>query len=206
MRVVAISDTHMLHEHIDVPDGDVLIHAGDMTSRGSLEEVRTVGKWMASLPHEHIIVIAGNHDWAFQRKPREAQLALGPRVTYLQDSGCTIDGFKFWGSPWQPEFYDWAFNLPRGAALKAVWDRIPRDTDVLVTHGPPLGFGDCVRGQHVGCADLLNALDRVSPRVHVYGHIHEGYGSYQMGRTKLVNAAACDGQYVPNQAPIEVTL
>lgn len=159
LRLVIVSDTHEQHAGVVVPDGDVFIHAGDFTYNGDLKAIAAFGGWLAALPHRHKLVIAGNHDFAFEHVPAPARKALGSDkngVRYLQDSGVTIDGVSFWGSPWQPWFMDWAFNLPRGPKIAAEWAKIPEQTDVLITHGPPMGILDYVpRGEHVGCADLL---------------------------------------------------
>lgn len=196
---------HLRHP-VKVPSGDVLIHAGDATFQGRYEEIAAFAHWFLGLPHEHKIFVPGNHDWAFQLAPENA-VAFLPGVHVLNDSGLEIDGVKFWGSPWQPEFMGWAFNLPRGAELKAKWDLIPDDTDVLITHGPPQGIADFVaRGERVGCEELREALVRVQPRLHVFGHIHGGYGRYDMGGTTFVNASVCDEGYRPLNAPIVVRL
>ncbi len=197
MRLVCISDTHGLEPKEPLPPGDVLVHAGDLTKHGSLEEVAAAHAWLASLPYPHKVVIAGNHDWAFAQEPELAR-ALLDGVTYLQDAEQAIDGVRFWGSPWQPWFFDWAFNLERGAALAEKWAQIPAGVDVLVTHGPPAGHGDrTVRGEGVGCADLLAAVERLAPRVHVFGHIHEGYGVTTAGATTFINPCICDVRYRP---------
>ncbi len=201
MRIVAISDTHNLHDAVDVPPGDVLIHAGDLTNQGSLDDVRAFDELLAGLPHQHKIVVAGNHDFCFERRPQVARAALR-HALYLQDEAVTIDGIRFYGSPWQPWFYDWAFNLQRGPEIRAKWDLIPADTDVLITHGPPLGHGDRnVHGEPVGCADLHQRVQQVGPRYHVFGHIHEGYGTTSNGTTTFVNASVCDFRYHPVNPP-----
>ena len=193
MRLVAIADSHMYHDDVEIPDGDVLVHAGDMTRGGRMEELATVADYLQALPHRHKIVIAGNHDWGFVRTPRPAR-KLFAGLTYLQDEGCEIDGLSFWGSPWQPEFFDWAFNLPRGPELAAVWAKIPDDTDVLVTHGPPRGFGDTTYdGRHEGCDDLLARIRQVRPGLHLFGHIHEDRGHWRDGPTLIVNATVAEG-------------
>ena len=139
MRLVIASDTHGLHDAVTVPDGDVFIHAGDLTSVGDLDEISNVVKWIRGLPHRHRVVIAGNHDRGFEEQPADALRLLGVEdgITYLQDSGVVIDGIKFWGSPWQPEFLSWAFNLPRGAELACKWNLVPRGTDVFDHARPP---------------------------------------------------------------------
>lgn len=110
MRLVLASDTHEQHQSLAVPDGDVFIHAGDVSYRGDLRAIGAFGRWLQALPHRHKIVIAGNHDWAFQIKPVSARRELGDGthgITYLQDSGVTIEEVSFWGSPWQVWFNDW---------------------------------------------------------------------------------------------------
>ncbi len=206
VRLVLISDTHGQHQQVAVPPGDVLIHAGDITGQGELDLVRDFNAWLGGLPHPHKLVIAGNHDFCFERQPVESA-ALLTNATYLRDSGVTRLGLNFYGSPWQPWFYDWAFNLQRGAALRAKWDMIPAGTDVLITHGPPAGHGDLtVAGDAAGCVDLREALGRVQPRVHVFGHIHEGYGQTQQGPTRCLNASICDVAYHAVNAPTVVDL
>ncbi len=202
MRIVAISDTHSLHQQVTIPDGDLLIHAGDFTRRGREREIRRFNAWLETLPHPHKIVVAGNHDFMFEREPERAQAML-TAATYLRDSGCTIDGVRLWGSPWQPEFFDWAFNLPRGPALAEKWALIPDDTDVLITHGPPHQVLDeTFAGLAVGCEDLVDALERVRPKVHIFGHIHEGYGRRDLGRTTFLNASICTLGYEATNAPL----
>ena len=192
-RIVAMADTHNRHSALVVPDGDVLIHAGDLTARGSLPELEAVADWLRAQPHAHKVVVGGNHDFALQRNPEVAR-ALFHGLTFLEDSEVTLAGLRLWGSPWQPWFYDWAFNLKRGPELDAKWKLIPEGIDVLVTHGPPLGFGDkCDDGERVGCEDLLRHLSRVKPRLHLFGHIHEDRGQWQLGPTKIVNCTTSEG-------------
>jgi Icc-related predicted phosphoesterase len=174
VRIVCISDTHNRTDGLSIPDADVLIHAGDLTDRGTRDHLVHATRWLAGLPHRHKILIAGNHDFIFQQDPATAR-ALTRDVTYLEDSGIEIEGIRFWGSPWQPWFGDWAFTLPRGEKLRDRWALIPDDTDVLITHGPPLGHGDLTSsGERAGCVDSLNAVRRIGPGLHVFGHIHEG--------------------------------
>jgi predicted phosphodiesterase len=216
VRIVCLSDTHNRHGAIRVPEGDVLVHAGDFTLRGSREEVGAFDAWLETLPHPHKLVVAGNHDWLFERNPGEARGLLA-HARYLQDSGATLDGLRFWGSPWQPWFLDWAFNLQRGAPLREKWDLIPTGVDVLVTHGPPHGICDAVekrparvvsgllgQGSHAGCEELLQAVRRVRPRLHVFGHIHEGYGRETRDGVEFVNASCCDVRYRPVNPPVVV--
>lgn len=202
MRIVAISDTHEMHRKILVPDGDVLVHAGDMTWHGELDAIAEFNAWLGRLPHTHKIVIAGNHDWGFQLQPAAAR-ALITNAIYLEDSSTEIQGVRFYGSPWQPEFCQWAFNLPRGPQLAAKWALIPENTDVLITHSPPYGIRDLNAGnQGQGCRDLLARVIIVKPRLHIFGHIHESYGRLETQETVFINAAACDERYRPHNPPV----
>lgn len=211
MRIVFISDTHTLVHRLVVPDGDVLVHCGDFTGNGSLQQVADFDSWLAKQPHEHKIVIAGNHDIAFEEAPESARLLLRTPL-YLQDSVARIDGVTFYGSPWTPFFNNWAFNFPQDfraghLAAEETWAKIPDGVDVLVTHGPPYGIlDDAPSGGSVGCDELLDAVERVKPRIHSYGHIHECYGTLVRGETLFVNACSCDGAYRPVNAPVVVDL
>lgn len=204
MRIVCTSDTHTLHHALSIPEGDVLIHAGDHCNHGTQGEVKKFDTWLAALPHAHKLVIAGNHDWPWQKHNRYARMWL-KHGEYLQDSSLTVGGLKFWGSPWQPEFCDWAFNLPRGHYLARVWSQIPEDVQVLITHTPPQGILDS--DELLGCADLKERLSLLTDlKLHVFGHIHPGYGQCQLGETVFVNACACDAQYRPVNPPIVIDL
>lgn len=206
MRLVCMSDLHRRYG-IAVPEGDVLIIAGDILAYGLFSELHDFKEFMDGLPHKHKILVAGNHDWPFQVFHDDSVELLGESVTYLQDSGCTIDGVTFWGSPWQPRFYNWAFNLDRGQPLRDKWALIPDDTDVLITHGPPFGILDTVEsGMRVGCEDLANALKRFKPKVHVFGHIHSSYGMVERDDCIFVNASICNEQYLATKEPIIVDL
>lgn len=199
MKLVMISDTHEKRP-TDIPDGDVLIHAGDFTMSGRLKYLSEELTWFKSLPHRHKIWVAGNHDWAcqhFMTEKHEDLLreASAPAI-YLRDSGVTIDGRFFYGSPWQPWFCDWAFNLQRGAEIKKKWDIIPNDVDVLITHGPPKHILDWVGRDAAGCEELAKAVNgRVMPKVHVFGHIHGAYGYRNYGRTHYFNASMVNEGY-----------
>jgi predicted phosphodiesterase len=209
MRLVLVSDTHT-HQGFALPEGDVLVHAGDATSTGTRDQVRQFLDWFSSQPHPRKIFIAGNHDWLFEREPDAAAMLLAehPDLVYLQDAGVVIDGVRFWGSPWQPEFGAWAFNLPRqGPRIREKWNQIPPGTDVLITHGPPYGVRDQVRaGEHLGCEELAIRLAAVQPGLHVFGHIHDGYGVAMAGPRVLVNASVCDEAYRPVNRPIVVEI
>lgn len=208
MRIVCLSDTHGLTDKLEIPDGDVLIHAGDICGIGRNYELDQFNHFLAGLPHRHKIYIAGNHDSPLERGGRVLAEKLVTKAIYLQDNGIEIEGVKFWGSPWQPEFFNWSYNLPRGPQLAAKWAMIPGDTDVLVTHGPPLGILDRVnrRDNAVGCEDLLKRVEDIKPKLHVFGHIHESYGVLEKNGTIYANASICNGHYWPGNPAIVVDL
>jgi len=124
--------------------------------------------------------------------------------TYLEDSSVEICGLKVYGTPHQPEYGGWAFNLARGQQCLNKWNLIPEDVDVLITHGPPLGFGDLTcTGVRAGCVELLHSVQRrIKPKYHVYGHIHEGYGVRSDGKILFINASTCDINYIPCNPPV----
>jgi len=204
MKIVCISDTHMMHDDIELPPGDILIHAGDICDYGYEHEVILFNRWIRDLDYKHKIVIAGNHDWYFQRrKVKRDEFDF----IYLQDESIIIDDIKIYGSPWQPEFYKWAFNLPRGEQIAAKWDMIPWNTDILITHGPPLNYGDLTPcGENVGCADLLNAVNRIKPKYHIFGHIHPAYGIYTNDDTTFINASVCNERYESVNDPVVIEI
>lgn len=203
MRVVAVADTHTFQADLEVPAGDVFVHAGDMLRGGRLEELEAVAAWIVGLPHRHKVIVAGNHDWCFDRA-RDQALAMLPGVHYLCDSGLEIDGLRIWGSPWQPAYNDWAFNLPRGEALAERWSLIPSGLDLLITHGPPRGYGDRgpVAGRQ-GCADLRARVDEVKPRVHVFGHIHQDGGAWEGVDTLFANVTTWECERPPTVFEID---
>lgn len=205
MRIVCLSDTH--NEQFDVPEGDILIHAGDATIRGTVEEVSEFNAWFSLLPHKHKIFVAGNHDWLFETNPVMARAILDKSIVYLLDSAIEIDGLKIYGSPWQPRFYDWAFNLDRGPEMAEKWDLIPAGTDILITHGPPHGILDrTAYGDLAGCEELIKKVKEIRPQAHIFGHIHEGYGQVEDFGTTFVNASNCDEKYYPVNSPVVLDL
>lgn len=215
LTLVAISDTHGHHASLDLPPGDMLVHAGDSCKAGTLEEFEDFLAWFSAQPHEHKVLIAGNHDRILELDPARARSAIPPEVAYLEDEAREIAGFRVYGSPWTPLFADWSFMLPRGQLLAERWSRIPDDTQILITHGPAYGHGDLAPPntsrypKHVGCLELLDALRRVRPQVHICGHIHQGYGvtiSDEVPFTRFMNAATCTEAYRPDHAPLVIEL
>jgi len=208
-RIVFIADTHLRH-NFKVPNGDILVHAGDLTGRGTIHnnEVDMALQWIADLPHTHKVVIAGNHDILFETHSTLAKDLVPEGVHYLQDTEVTLMGLRFYGAPWTPAFCNWAFNVYEQEELAEKWALIPEGVDVLITHGPPFGILDKTvdhyerLGQHVGCQELRARVRHIKPKVHVFGHIHNQYGLATVEGTTFINASVCNEKYQPVHEPI----
>jgi Icc-related predicted phosphoesterase len=200
-----------------IPDGDVLVHSGDATMWGTEEEIDKFVEAFLDLPHKHKVFVPGNHDFGFQEdEGQRAKFELG--VHYLVDNEIVIDGVKFYGSPWQGDLKRWAWYCKNTIELKAHWDAIPDDTDVLVTHVPPHEILDKLAPHamakhggaiepHIGCIYLKDAaLNRVQPRLHIFGHIHESYGSLKVDKTTFINAAVMNEHYHLVNEPIIINI
>jgi Icc-related predicted phosphoesterase len=211
--VTTIVCTSDLHEHlVDIPACDLLLIAGDVSFafKGDLtaKHAFLAGEfkdWLDGVPADEIVLVAGNHDQSI-----EAQgIPDGLRCHYLEDAGLELFGLRIWGTPWQHWFHDWAFNAPRHNGeefLASKFDAIPADTEIVVAHGPPHGFGDRTRQTHVGSTAMTAALERVQPRLMVCGHIHPAYGRYRLGATEVINASLVDEDYRPVNAVIKIEL
>eukprot|EP01125_Pyxidicula_operculata_P012780 TRINITY_DN4204_c0_g1_i2.p1 TRINITY_DN4204_c0_g1~~TRINITY_DN4204_c0_g1_i2.p1 ORF type:complete len:276 (-),score=37.28 TRINITY_DN4204_c0_g1_i2:96-923(-) len=167
LKFVCISDTHELLKDLIrkdmIPDGDVLLHAGDFTMTGSWRDIKDFNDQLGKLPHPVKIVIAGNHDVTFESE-REKAKALITNAVYLEDELYTVNGIRIWGSPYQPTFCDWAFNVDRGEPIAKIWKKIP-DCDILLTHGPPKKYGGlCYDGFDAGCEELLKVIQQKKPK------------------------------------------
>jgi Icc-related predicted phosphoesterase len=187
--LVLVSDTHELHREIEVPDGDILLHAGDFTMFSkSKAAITDFNAWLGELPHAKKIAVPGNHEYFLEADPSARSLLSN--ATLLINEGAEIKGLRIWGSPVTPSCGG-AFGLSLAEDRRHLYAKIPEDTDVLVTHGPPLGMLDSPPGTefHGGCRELLEAVVRVKPKLHVFGHVHGAHGILQTDRTTFVNAA-----------------
>ncbi len=204
LKLVLISDTHGLHDQLQLPSGDAILHAGDVSSRGTESEIIDFLEWFENLDYKHKIFIAGNHDFFFENNSKEKTASIiPPSITYLNDSGIIIEGVKIWGSPITPWFFDWAFNRKRGTEIKKHWDLIPDDTDILMTHGPVHGILDkTTMGVAAGCEELLKKIENSSIKLHLSGHIHEGYGERMVNGVRFINASVLDIRYRQVNAPV----
>ena len=219
MVITFISDTHTKHRYCedDLPGGDLLIHAGDIMNSGYDEnDIWEFLEWFNKQEqYKSHVFIAGNHDRYFENKPNETKNILReyPKVTYLQDKSLlyvnedTNDACSIYGSPHQPTFHNWAFNLPRnGEELQNKWNNIPKDIDILITHGPAWGHLDIVPYGYlsVGCELLRECVDVIKPKIHVFGHVHSGYGYKFHNGTHFFNASVLDERYSYSNKPITI--
>ena len=226
IRIVCISDTHStVMDPLSIPDGDILIHAGDFTNFGEVRYINLFNEFLGCLPHRNKIVIAGNHDilfdpgdfklknvyWDLLRPDLHSSEYVKGLLTncmYLEDSGCKVQGYNIYGTPWQPEYFNNAFNLGSLEERESKWGLIPVHTDILIVHGPPYGIGDTTKsGLHTGCQGLLRTIqERVQPLLVVFGHIHEGYGAWNDGITTYLNASSIDFDKNPVNKPLVIDL
>ncbi len=215
MIVDCISDLHGFLPSLT--GGDLLIVAGDLTGRDTSIEHHKFQIWLHDQPYMKKIVIAGNHDGRLEKLGFESVKNQYAEMgeDYLCDSGTEFEGLKIWGSPWTPTFLDWHFMKNRGDDIKAMWDLIPDDTEILITHGPPMAIQDEVRfssrannGKFAGCEELRNAIDHrlKKLKLHVFGHIHESPGKVIVNGVIHVNATIMDADYNPVNKPIRIIL
>lgn len=204
MLIACVSD---LHGHLpDIPNCDLLLLAGDLCPVNNHSDPYQLSwlkyefrHWLEAQPARKIVGVAGNHDLLFQNQPH-----LVPELPwdYLEDSGTEFEGLKIYGTPHQPYFFDWAFNLYE-CDLEKKWAEIPLDTEILVLHGPPRGYGDLAPRQlggteHTGSPSLLARIDQLKNlKLAVFGHIHEGFGRYERNGAILANVSLVNSQYEP---------
>ena len=216
MKIWHISDTHEMHDQLKVPDGiDMVIHSGDMTNSRRMDknsvELWPFIDWFKSLPISHKVLIAGNHDSAIEGRMLTQADWDRWQIHYLENNWVEISGHKIWGSPVTPQFNNWCFMMSRDKTHK-VWDIIPNDTDIVVTHGPPQGILDLTKGrswtneagdfvpatlEQVGCRSLAKRMEKLQPKLHCFGHIHDfkeikNSGLLKVsGQTTMYSNAAC---------------
>lgn len=219
MKLVTISDTHNQHKNLEIPKCDVLVHSGDFSYTGDFQSIWEINEWFGKLKKEkkvkEVIAVSGNHDRGFEQNPTLFR-SLMTNCIYLQDELTELMGFKWYGSPRTPFFNNWAFNEQRGADIKKWWDRIPDDTNVLITHGPPYGILDVnieeiyslpLGPEHLGCEELKKRIDELKNlKLSVFGHIHSSNGIEEHNGVKFVNASVLNESYEVVYPPRIVTL
>lgn len=204
MKIVMISDVHEQWHDLVIPSCDLLISAGDYSYRGKPQVVVAYHKWLDQQNAGYIISVQGNHElWVEKNYPlaKDTVRSISPSMRFVEEGLGTDGALKIWCSAYTPRFHDWAYNVDRGAAIKAHWDRIPDDTEILITHGPPLGIMDQIvpgQSEHLGCADLMKRIVNLPKlKLHVFGHIHGSSGECDINGVRFVNASICNEQYQP---------
>jgi hypothetical protein len=215
MKICSISDTHSKHKKVSIPECDMLICAGDYTFRGELSILQDFSNWIKELPIKYKIVIFGNHEVGYQFGPKRIkalEMIKESGAIYLEDSGVTIEGLNIWGSPASPFFHAWEFNYQRGPEIARIWNKIPDNTNILITHTPCKGVLDLVeiddKFENIGCEDLRNKIDQLKElKLHVGGHLHlQGGNKAELNGITYVNAAICDEQYKTTHKPVVIEI
>lgn len=209
MKFCIISDTHNKHKELTLQPADTIIHCGDFTNSGSEYEIKQFLNWYSNLnQYKHRILIAGNHDWLFETNGLFARSLVPDNIHYLEDSGIELDGIKFYGTPIQKMFCEWAFNRTEETLIKH-HKAIPSDTDVLITHEPPHSILDVVinKNEMLGTVSLYNeVINRIKPKLHCFGHIHSGHGIKVTENTTFVNASNLDENYQYQYNPVLIEI
>lgn len=207
MKIVAFSDAHWHFNKVELPAGDILIYAGDWCYGEDLKNTIAFASYLEKQPHKYKIVVPGNHDRLAQKNPTMVQNVLSEvGAKLLIDESCIIHGIKIFGTPWTPLFGNWAF-MEEDDVLFLKWKRIPKDTDILVTHGPAFGILDRVpEVGSVGSKTLETSIISKKPKIHICGHIHSGYGKMESNYTQFYNVSVCDNDYRLVNKPTEIEL
>lgn len=216
IKLTLISDTHNYHNKLNdkLPGGDILIHAGDVSSMGYMHEIKYFLEWFSKIPgYTYKIFIAGNHDFLFEKNPNMAKMLVNEysNIIYLENEEISIPVrehyIKIYGSPIQPCYHNWAFNVKRDSdEIESYWNKIPDDTDILITHGPVHNILDLAkfRNVHTGCERLEKVIFKKHPKMHVCGHIHEGYGWLSKMKTHFFNASVMNENYDCENDPFNI--
>ena len=195
IKICAIADTHRQHWNIKVPKCDLFIFAGDAEINGLLP-LHDFNDWLLTIQAKNKVVIFGNHDRYAEFIGKDECKKQLSNCIYLENEFIEVDGFKIFGSPYSVEFNRWSF-MRYDNDLKEIWDTIPLETEIVLTHSMPYGILDGVlpRMQSVGSLTLRDAIKRVRPYIQIGGHLHESYGQYTDGKTDYYNVAVMDEQY-----------
>jgi hypothetical protein len=199
MRICIISDTHELEREVSIPPCEVLAHCGDWSFFGKSEQAmdRFCG-WFAEQPARYRVITCGNHEYPVEADPLKWRRRLSDaNATLLLNEGITIEGINLWASPITP-LSGGAFGLSSEAERERVFNTIPGDTDILISHIPPLGILD----GGAGCPALRRAVIRVKPRLHCFGHVHSAYGTMPTKSVLFINASILDEEGAPSRKPI----
>jgi len=196
MKITCISDTHQHHKKIKMPDCDMIIHAGDFTYHGEMEEVLKFLNWYREQDSKYKLLVCGNHEVEISKQTDVLKTLCKDRDIILLDNSYTIiEGHTIFGSPYSRKFGRWAYMADE-VDLSRIYDTILPDTSILITHGPAYKQLDFCPGGHVGSTALEHRLTQLSNlKLHVTGHIHESRGTLFKDGKLTVNAAICGIPY-----------
>ncbi|RVU85596.1 metallophosphoesterase [Leucothrix sargassi] len=204
MKITIISDTHLDHEKLGVMSGDVLIHCGDMFDlfEWDSRDFKAMDDWFGKQQFDVILCVGGNHDFDIEKRLEDTPQPF-KNATFLCDETYEHNGVKFYGAPWVPELYRHAF-FKENDELEVEWEKIPEDTDVLITHTPPIGtLDESSKGRSFGCSYLAMHIDRVKPRLHCFGHIHASSGVLEKHGVTYINASMVNSDHQIIHEPYE---
>lgn len=211
MKACVISDTHSCWERLKIPKCDIFIHAGDIGIHDEKDMFNFIN-WMNNIPSKHNILVAGNHDKLIAEKEELFRHTCNSGSTknhYLNNECVIINDILFYGSPITPEFNNWWFMKNRGKEIKKEWNKIPKNTHVLITHGPRYGVMDASNAtlfNSIGCEELGKKIDEIKPKYHIFGHLHGGYGKKVKKGTRYYNVSVVDEAYQVVNKPTIINL
>lgn len=190
MKILHISDTHGKHHSVTgLIKADMIIHSGDIAEDGTEEEVLDFLNWFCDLDYQHKIFVAGNHDFCLDGEQIEG---LPENCHYLCNSGIEIEEIKFWGIPY------FLSNELNGDTTQ-IMAKIPNETDILITHRPPYGILDFDDNNNFGCVDLLQGVQKIVPKYHLFGHVHASCGVEKSQHTIFVNSSLVRQNMIVNK-------
>jgi len=190
MKILHLSDTHSKHHLLKyLPPADIIVHSGDVSEDGTESEVLDFLEWFCDLDYKYKIFVAGNHDLCLDGEQIEG---LPDNCFYLCNSGVEIEGIKFWGIPY---FLSNELNNDTSELMA----KIPKETDILITHRPPYGILDFEENNHFGCFNLQQFVPKIRPKYHLFGHVHAGYGIEKSQHTTFVNTSLIRKNKIENK-------
>ena len=203
MKLACFSDTHGYHKTLNLPKADGIVFAGDLCAMSTITEIVSFITWFSKLQYKYKIIVAGNHDIQIHSMLNWfLGLLTNTGIIYLQDSGINLKDKKIYGTPWSPIFMNWAFML-YSDELEYYYNKIPNGIDLLISHCPPYGILDTSYNvvkmdlEHYGSKELLSVVTKVSPKHHIFGHLHDGYGDIKINNTHYYNVSICNDSYNP---------
>ena len=203
LKICVVSDSHGFHNKIIIPPCDILIFAGD-ANINSENQLIEFNKWLGKQPGKYKIIIGGNHDGLLEEFDNYKISYYLSNAIYLENESVTIEGIKFWGSPFSKEFNGWSF-MRYDEDLKEIWDTIPEDTDVIIAHGPAFGRLDKIEWKNEGSQTLRDRIDIIKPKVVISGHIHSQHGHCRNETTDFYNGSVLDDNYKLVYEPLVFT-